>query len=115
MEKLKCVRGAKPSMTEKYINEGSTVIYIAVEKVLTGYIVLSDTIRKESKAMIKELKKIAFKQYCLQVIIAAPVVLLQVSLGLVKFMQAASQRTSSITLVIARQMILLWMLRILSL
>ena len=58
MEKLKCVRGAKPSMTEKYINEGSTVIYIAVEKVLTGYIVLSDTIRKESKAMIKELKKI---------------------------------------------------------
>lgn len=44
-------------MTEKYINEGSTVIYIAVEKVLAGYIVLSDTIRKESKAMIKELKK----------------------------------------------------------
>ncbi len=43
--------------TEKYIKEGSTVIYIAVEKVLAGYIVLSDTIRKESKAMIKELKK----------------------------------------------------------
>lgn len=45
-------------MEEKYINEGSTVIYIAVEKVLAGYIVLSDTIRKESKSMIKELKKL---------------------------------------------------------
>ena len=44
--------------TGKYLSEGSTVIYISVDNTLAGYIVLSDTIRKESAQMIKELDKI---------------------------------------------------------
>ncbi len=40
---------------EKYLNEGSTVIYIAVDDTLAGYIVLSDTIREESRQMIDAL------------------------------------------------------------
>ena len=42
----------------KYLNEGSTVIYIAVDDVLAGYIVLSDTVREESRDMIAVLGKI---------------------------------------------------------
>ena len=41
----------------KYINQGNTVIYIAVENMLTGFIVLSDTLREESKQMIESLRK----------------------------------------------------------
>ena len=40
----------------KYLNEGSTVIYVAVEQALAGYIVLSDTVREESLQMIEALK-----------------------------------------------------------
>ena len=43
---------------EKYLNEGSTVIYVAVDDELAGYIVLSDTVRAESRAMIDTLRKI---------------------------------------------------------
>ncbi len=42
----------------KYLNEGSTVIYIAVDDILAGYIVLTDTVREESRQMISSLKKI---------------------------------------------------------
>ena len=41
--------------TGKYLNEGSTVIYIAVDDILAGYIVLSDTVREESPRMIDKL------------------------------------------------------------
>lgn len=41
---------------EEYIAQGCTVIYIAIEKRLVGYIALSDTVRAESKAMIESLK-----------------------------------------------------------
>ena len=41
----------------KYINQGNTVIYIAVENMLAGFIVLSDTLREESKQMIESLRK----------------------------------------------------------
>lgn len=44
--------------TEKYINAGSTVIYISVNDKLAGYIVLSDTLRTDSKQTIERLKKI---------------------------------------------------------
>ena len=37
---------------EKYLNDGSTVTYIAIDDRLIGFIVLSDTIRGESGAMI---------------------------------------------------------------
>lgn len=39
----------------KYLNDGSTVIYISVDDILAGYIVLSDTIREESAQMIDRL------------------------------------------------------------
>ena len=39
----------------KYINEGTTVIYVSVDDVLAGFIVLSDTVREESASMIEKL------------------------------------------------------------
>ena len=42
----------------KYLNEGCTVIYVAVDDALAGYIVLSDTVREESRGMIEELAQI---------------------------------------------------------
>lgn len=42
----------------KYLNEGCTVIYVAVEDALAGYLVLSDTVREESRGMIEELGRI---------------------------------------------------------
>ena len=41
---------------EEYLSKGSTIIYIAVNEVLAGYIVLSDTMREESADMIKRLQ-----------------------------------------------------------
>ena len=41
-----------------YINKGCTIIYIAIDCVFGGYIVLSDTIRSESKNMIKALTEL---------------------------------------------------------
>ena len=43
------------SETEKYVSEGSTVIYIAIDRQLAGYIVLSDTLRNEASEMIKKI------------------------------------------------------------
>ncbi len=40
---------------EKYLNDGSTVIYVTIDDILAGYIVLSDTIREESVGMIDRL------------------------------------------------------------
>lgn len=42
---------------EQYLKQGCTIIYIAVNKMLAGYLVLSDTIREESIAMIDNLLK----------------------------------------------------------
>lgn len=42
----------------KYLNEGCTVIYVSVDGTLAGYLVLSDTVREESRAMILALSKI---------------------------------------------------------
>ena len=41
----------------RYLNEGSTVIYVAVDDRPAGYLVLSDTVREESKDMIAELDR----------------------------------------------------------
>lgn len=43
---------------DSYINKGCTIIYVAIDHVFAGYIVLSDTIRSESKDMIKVLTKL---------------------------------------------------------
>lgn len=40
----------------KFINEGSTVIYVSIDDILAGFIVLSDTVREESASMIKQLE-----------------------------------------------------------
>ena len=40
---------------DKYLREGCTIIYIAVDGVLSGFLALSDTIRKESEGMINKL------------------------------------------------------------
>lgn len=39
----------------KYLSEGCTVTYIAVDDVLAGYVVLADTVRQESAAMIQNI------------------------------------------------------------
>ena len=41
-----------------FLNQGCTVIYIAVSNLCVGYIVLSDTVRPESAAMVDTLNKI---------------------------------------------------------
>ncbi len=43
---------------EKCINKGCTVIYIAIDSAISGYIALSDTLRKESVSMIKNLNEL---------------------------------------------------------
>lgn len=42
----------------RYLNEGGTVIYVAVDDRPAGYLVLSDTVREESKDMIAKLDRI---------------------------------------------------------
>ena len=42
----------------RYLNEGSTLIYVAVDDRPAGYLVLSDTVREESKDMIAKLDRI---------------------------------------------------------
>ena len=44
--------------TEAYLQKGSTVIYIAVDGALAGYVVLSDTVRTESIPMIDQLQNL---------------------------------------------------------
>lgn len=46
------------SQTEKFVNQGCTVIYVAINNILAGYIALSDTVRKESTNTINALKKL---------------------------------------------------------
>lgn len=41
-----------------YRNKGNTAIYIVVDKVLVGYLILADMIRKESKSLIKALHQL---------------------------------------------------------
>lgn len=42
--------------TGKYLKDGSTVIYVAIDDVLAGYVVLADAIRQESADMIKKIQ-----------------------------------------------------------
>ncbi len=46
------------TVAEKYINSGSTVIYVAIDKKAAGFVVLSDTLRSESVEMIKNIKSL---------------------------------------------------------
>ena len=44
--------GEIPAEAQSFIDDGSTVIYVACDHAFVGYIVLSDTLRPESKQMI---------------------------------------------------------------
>ena len=46
---------------EKYLDDGSTVIYIGVNNIFAGYIVLSDTVREESPRLISDLKTLGVR------------------------------------------------------
>lgn len=52
-----CVEVSMEVMTraEAFLNEGCTIIYVAANDNFVGFVVLSDTIRKESEKTIKEL------------------------------------------------------------
>ena len=50
-----------PAVGEKYDAQGCTVIYIAVEGALAGFIVLADKLREESAAMIDRIKEIGIQ------------------------------------------------------
>lgn len=43
---------------QKYLNDGCTVIYVVIDEVFAGFIVLSDAIREESKDMIFKIKEL---------------------------------------------------------
>lgn len=47
------------SQAEKYLMQGCTVIYVTINGVLAGYLVLSDTVREESIAMIDSLTNLS--------------------------------------------------------
>ncbi|MCD7813062.1 MAG: cation-translocating P-type ATPase [Lachnospiraceae bacterium] len=44
------------AQTNQYLSQGCTVTYLAVSELLSGYIVLSDTVREESVGMVDALK-----------------------------------------------------------
>lgn len=46
---------------EKYLDNGSTVIYIGVNDIFAGYIVLSDTVREESPRLISGLRELGVR------------------------------------------------------
>lgn len=60
ISKDKTVRlsGSLTSGADRYLNEGCTVIYVSVDGTLAGYLVLSDTVREESGAMLLALGKL---------------------------------------------------------
>ncbi len=43
---------------QSYLNQGCTIIYVAIDYEPAGFLVLSDTLRKESKHVITQLKKL---------------------------------------------------------
>lgn len=45
----------------KYINEGSSIIYLSINDVIAGYIVLSDTVREESRKTISRLGSLGIR------------------------------------------------------
>ena len=46
---------------EKYLSQGCTVIYTVVNGILVGYLVLSDTLRKESSSMIAAIRSLGIE------------------------------------------------------
>lgn len=57
--------GASHPSTEKYLDEGCTVIYVSVDKLLAGFVVLSDTVRNESAELISSMNKLGIQSVLL--------------------------------------------------
>lgn len=53
--------GASHPSTEKYLDEGCTVIYVSADKVLAGFVVLSDTVRNESAELISSMNRLGIQ------------------------------------------------------
>ena len=77
---------------DSYINKGCTIIYIAIDYGFSGYIVLSDTIRSESKDMIKALTELKVQPVYLPVITKMQQKRLLDRSVLRKFMQTVCQK-----------------------
>lgn len=58
MENSIAVSSDVQTTTDAYLQKGSTVIYLAVDETLAGYVVLSDTVRTESATMIDQLQNL---------------------------------------------------------
>ena len=52
------IKLSPPAQAEQFLRDGCTVIYLAVDREFTGYLVLSDTLRQESSGMIKRLRQL---------------------------------------------------------
>lgn len=57
------IKMAPPLEAEAHIKKGCTVTYLAVDGVFAGYIVLSDTLRKESSDMIDALSRLGVQPF----------------------------------------------------
>ena len=59
-ELLKVYRVEIPALEDMkdYIRQGCTIIYVSVDNTFSGFLALSDTVRKESESMIDELSKL---------------------------------------------------------
>lgn len=55
---LKMLSAQMPESAKKYLDEGCTLIYVAIEDALVGYIVLSDTVRAEGGKMLEKLTQL---------------------------------------------------------
>ncbi len=55
---LKEISFPRNEKIQSYLNQGCTIIYVAIDHKAAGFIVLSDTIRKESKDLIHQLKQL---------------------------------------------------------
>lgn len=51
----------KEAEAEAYLRQGGTLIYVAVDQMPAGYIVLSDTVRGESASMIESIRRLGIQ------------------------------------------------------
>jgi cadmium-exporting ATPase len=82
------------TQAEEFINRGCTMIYISLDSLFIGYVVLSDTIRSESVGTIKVLEALNVQPVLLPVIMKKRLLPLQDSLVFPKFKQTVCRRIS---------------------
>ena len=51
------------SRTDQYVKEGCTIMYLAIDKKLKGFLALSDTLRTEASSMIKKIQAVGITAY----------------------------------------------------